>query len=293
MINFILVLLFIFSPSLSIINNEDIINIPFNGISYSDNYEITESKIFKINLDSDTEINEYLKIEVICIGQNKNPNLAIAFCSKNEGNQTCLEDREQLSTGIKSTYLWLTKAQLEDRDNLYFKVLCSDSTCESELKLNAEETIKMDFNSQFNLYVTENNNQNIDISFEASSEDYDYINIWFIGSKTVEVTSKYDAQKYSKNNIYKIKKDEINSSFFEFSIKGTLGDIINIGSSSISLTNYNNLIINQPEVKGFLKKEDNIEDCYEFKKDELYMSSNDFYLSGIIYSKIAEIYFRD
>ena len=293
MINFILVLLFIFSPSLSINNNDDIINIPFDGKSYSDNYEITKSMIFKIKLDSDEEINEYLKIEVISTDPNKNPNLAIAFCSKNEGNQTCLGDREQLSTGIKSTYLWLTKAQLEDRDNLYFNVLCSDSTCESELKLNAEETIKMDFNSQFNLYVTEKNNQNIDISFVASSENYDYINIWFIGGKTVEVTSNYDAQKYSKNNIYKINKDEINSSFFEFSFKGTPGDIINIGSNSISLTNYNNLIINQPEIKGFLKKEDNIEDCYEFKKDELYMSSNNFYLSGIIYSKIGEVYFRD
>ena len=135
MINFILVLLFIFSPSLSINNNDDIINIPFDGKSYSDNYEITKSMIFKIKLDSDEEINEYLKIEVISTDPNKNPNLAIAFCSKNEGNQTCLGDREQLSTGIKSTYLWLTKAQLEDRDNLYFNVLCSDSTCKSELQL--------------------------------------------------------------------------------------------------------------------------------------------------------------
>ena len=97
----------------------------------------------------------------------------------------------------------------------------------------------------------------------------------------------------SIGNVKGINKDEINSSFFEFSFKGTPGDIINIGSNSISLTNYNNLIINQPEIKGFLKKEDNIEDCYEFKKDELYMSSNNFYLSGIIYSKIGEVYFRD
>ena len=291
MINFILFFLFLFSPSLSIIiNNDDVTNIDFDGISYSEKYNITESKYFQIIFQPETVINEYLKIEVISSDQNKNPNLAIAFSTK---DKSCLEDREQLSTGIKSTHLWLTKAQLENKDNLYINILCSDSICESELKLYADEAITMDLNTQFNLYVTENN-QNIDVRFDSSSVDeYEYATIWAIGTKNVEVTSDYDERKYSKNNIYKIKKDEINSSSFEFLIKGTPGDIINIGSSSISEINYNDLIINQPEVKGFLKKEDNIEDCYSFKKDELYLSSTGFYLTGIIYSKIAEIYFRN
>ena len=292
MINFILFFLFLFSPSLSIIiNNDDVTNIDFDGISYSEKYNITESKYFQIIFQPpETVINEYLKIEVISSDQNKNPNLAIAFSSK---DKSCLEDREQLSTGIKSTHLWLTKAQIENKDNLYINILCSDSICESELKLYADEAITMDLNTQFNLYVTESN-QNIDVRFDSSSVDeYEYATIWAIGTKNVEVTSDYDERKYSKNNIYKIKKDEINSSSFEFLIKGTPGDIINIGSSSISEINYNDLIINQPEVKGFLKKEDNIEDCYSFKKDELYLSSTGFYLTGIIYSKIAEIYFRN
>jgi hypothetical protein len=68
--------------------------------------------------------------------------------------------------------------------------------------------------------------------------------------------------------------------------------VINIGSNIIKTNGYSSLIINQPEVKGFLLKDYSTQDCYQFSKDSTYTSSSNFYLTGIIYSKIAEIYFR-
>jgi hypothetical protein len=85
-------------------------------------------------------------------------------------------------------------------------IICSSNECNYELKLIASTVIEIDFNSQFNLYVTENN-QNVEIVFSSDSEidNFDYITIWAIGNKKVEVnfdSSEYQYKKYSQNNIF-------------------------------------------------------------------------------------------
>ena len=285
------ILLFLFSPIISIAIN-DIEEIKFDGISFSSNFSMSEPLYFKIIFESqEVTIPEYLKIELINLDNTKNPNLAIAFSTQ---DQNCL-DREQLSYGISKTQMWLTKEQL--LGNMYINLICSSNSCNIQLKLDAYNTIEMDFNSQFNLYVTENNKK-IEIMFDPSSESevWDYITIWAIGNKKVEINfeeDEFEYATYTKNNILKVKKSNANKSSFLLSILGEVGDIINIGSSTTFANNYNNLIINNPETKGLLLKAFSNEDCYEFIKDKTYENSKSFYLTGIIHSKIAEIFYKN
>lgn len=282
-ISFLLNPIFLINP-----NDSEIIPIQFDGMSYSDYF--SGINYFQIIINEEIEIKNYLKIEVLNANENENPNFVIAFSNKDE---QCLE-REQLSYGIDETKLWLTKAQLEGKVR-YINVICSSNDCNYQLKLQASDYIDLDFNTQFNLYVTENN-KNVEIFFSSNSDECDYVTAWAIGNKNIEANLELDEEqykKYSKNNVYKINRRLINSSAFVLSIKGIEGDIINIGSSTIYSDNYNKIKINQPEIKGYLEKEYNSEDCYEFLKDNVFESSTEFYLSGIFYSKIAEIYYKN
>ena len=292
MIKIILFLSFLLNSIFLIsLNDNDIIPIEFDGESYKEYYS-QPNNYFKVTIREGVEIKDYLNVEVTNTNANENPNLVIAFSNKDEA---CLE-REQLSYGINSTQMWLTKAQIENK-NMYINIICSSNDCNYELKLTASDYIILDFNSQFNLYVTENN-KNVEIEFSSESEvdDSEYCTIWAIGNKNVQTNldlPENEYKKYSKNNIYKINKKTINSSIFPLSVMGEEGDVINIGSSTIYTNGYDKLIINQPEIKGYVEKDYNTKDCYEFHKDNTFYSSANFSLSGIIYSKIAEIYYKN
>ena len=291
--NYILLILFLFCPIISIVPNE-IQEIPFDGESFTYNCKQCEEKYFKIIFQTQ-EIKNYLKIEV----ENENestdkiPNYVIAFSNNDE---KCL-NREQLSHGIKNTQMWLKKSQTENKNN-YLYITCTSTPCDYTLKLNSYDNIEMDFNSQFNLYVTENN-KIVEIIFSSQSsftEEFDFVSIWAIGNKDLKASldaSDYNYKKYSKNNIFKIQKSTINKSIFILTIEGEVDDVINIGSKINKLNDYSDLIINQPEIKGYLQKDFSSQDCYQFSKDNTYTSSSSFYLSGIIHTKIAEIVYKN
>ena len=291
MINFVLFLLFFFSPIASISIN-DIETINFNGDSFTQNFTTSEPLYFEIIYESNEqeilEVKNYLKIELIGLINTTSTNLAIAFSNN---DKTCLQ-REQLSYGIGRTQMWLEKNQLTN--NKYINLICSSKPCSYRLNLEARNTIEMDFNSEFNLYVTENN-KNVEIYFSSGEEtdESDYVSIWAIGNKNVEAILEEtdgDYKKYSKNNIFKINKKTMNKNVFILTVTGEVGDVINIGSSTIYTNGYTFLNVNKPEVKGYLEKEFSKEDCYELIKEDSYTS---LYLSGIIHSKIAEIYFKN
>ena len=77
----------------------------------------------------------------------------------------------------------------------------------------------------------------LDPSLELSSTNITSISLWAIGNKNPEVTleGEYDYQKYSKNNIFKINKKDMNISNYNLKIKAEIGDVINIGSSSFDI----------------------------------------------------------
>ena len=282
----ILLLILLFSP-IFLIDPNEIEEIDFDGEYFSKLYDEKDPKYFKI-LFTIKEIKKYLKIEVENVNENENPGFSVAFSNTDE---SCLE-REQLSYGTGKMQMLLTKAQVENSNN-YLNIACNSTTsCHFELRLYGNDQFELDYNSQLNFYVTENNKKvEIDIeSLSTNSDESDFITIWAIGNKNVDADIKdVEYKKYSKNNIFKINTSTINKSAYVLQLSGEEGDLINIGSSKTSTNGYNNLVINQPEIKGFLEKDFSTQDCYQLNST----TSSDFYLSGIIYTKIAEIVYEN
>ena len=278
-------ILLLITQILSLIPNEPEI-ISFNG-SFSQNYENVEEKYFQIKITSEN-IPKYLKIKVNNIIEGKNPNYIMTFVKSLDESA----EREQISSGEKLSLMWLTKDQLDREKNLLY-VTCYTYPCNYNLNLESSDIINLNFNSQFNLYVTELN-KNVEISFspEEGSSDSTYVSIWGIGNKNpkVEVQTTDDYQHYSKNNIFKI--NSYNSTL-TLKIQGEENDVINIGSSTFDANSINSLINNSPEKKGFIFRDyANQEECYTINIDG-YKQNEDYYISGLIYSKIAEIYYKN
>ena len=276
----------LFVQIISIIPNEpEIIN--FEG-NFSQNYVNMNETYFQIKIISEN-LPKFLKIQVSNNEQSKNPNYIITFTKSLDSSG----EREQISTGENSALMWLTQAQLDKENNLLY-ITCYTFPCNYSLNLIATEEIKINFNTQFNLYVT-NNNKELEIAFN-SEEDLkaNYISLWAIGNKNPEVTLQegHDYQKYSKNNIFKINSNN-NGSTYILKIKADIGDVINIGSSTFDENSLSSLINNSPEKKGFIKKGfSNQEECYNINIDG-YEQNEDYYLSGLIFTKVAEIYYKN
>ena len=287
-ITFIGILAILISQIVSIIPNS-IETISFNGY-FSEPFDNVEEKYFQIKIALEN-IPKYMKINVIDFLGEKNPNYIMTFVKSLDESG----EREQISSGEKSAIMWLTKDQLDKENNLLY-VTCYTYPCNYNLTIESSEQIKMNFNSQFNLYVTENNKE-VDVVFSPEKEDLDasYITLWGIGNKNPEVTleGQYDSKKYSNNNIFKINPSKINDITYTLKIKAEANDVINIGSSTFDTNLKSSLINNSPEKKGFIFKDfSNQEECYNLNIDG-YNETEYYYLSGIFYTKIAEIYYKN
>ena len=257
--------------------------------TFMKNYEKVEEKNFQIKIASEN-IPKYLQIKVASIHEGENPNYIMVFKKSLDE----YAEREQISSGESTTLMWLTKGQLDKENNLLY-VTCYTFPCNYGLHIEESDIINIDLNTQFNLYITESN-QEVDIKFNSyETIDPAYITLWAIGNKNPKVTleGEYDSQKYSKNNIFKINSDTKTNTTYLLKIKAEIGDVINIGSDVFESDFISYLINNSPEKKGFIQKDfSNQEECYEFNIDG-YDQKETYYISGLIYTKIAEIYYKD
>ena len=270
---------------ISLIPNEPEI-ISFDG-SFSQNYEGIEEKYFQIKITSEN-IPKYLQVKVSNIIEGKNPNYIMTFVKSLDESA----EREQISSGEKISLMWLTKDQLDKENNLLY-VTCYTYPCNYNLNLESSDKINLNFNTQFNLYVTDSN-KNIEVSFnpEEGSSDSTFVSIWSLGNKNPKVVLETtdDYQQYTKNSIFKI---NYNNSTITLKIQAEENDIINIGSSTFDSNSISSIINNSPEKKGFILKEyANQEECYTINIDG-YKQDEDYYMSGLINSKIAEIYYKN
>ena len=208
-------------------NDTDIINL--NG-SYSKKHENVEEKYFQINITS-ANIPNFLKIQVTNTESTKNPSYIMTFVKSLDPSA----EREQISKGEKSSLMWLTKNQLDKENNLLY-VTCYNPPCNYNLNLESSNELNMDFDTQFNLYVTDNNKE-IEINFSSEKDGFkaSFITLWGIGNKNPEVTllEGYDYIRSKNYNTFKIKTDSMNKSSYIMKIKAEVGDVINIGQNYV------------------------------------------------------------
>ena len=295
--NLVLLLLLIYLP-LYIAFKNDLQEIKLIAEPYIYNCQNCKDKYYKFIIEAEA-INNYLNIELeneSNIINTINSNYIIAFSNEDE---ECHE-REQLSQGTDNVQMWLTKDQIKNNNN-YLYISCSSSICNYKLTLTLYDIIKIDFNTQITFYITEKN-KDLEINFKSDSlqleEAYEYITLWALGNKNIQanlnLNDNFEYEKYINNYIYKIKNNLNKNEFnFKLTLSCEVGDTINIGSNIKNINYYNELYINQVEIKGFLTKAFYNEECYEIVKDNNYFKSNKFFLNGIIYNKIAEIYYKD
>ena len=220
-----------------------------NSYSKATNYHFSQ--------ESGESLPNYIKIELE--GQNPENNYIISYYKQDES----FRETNQLSKSISGkAFMWLNKDQIQK--GFYLNVECSDSTCEYSLNLALYEKILINLGEPYNFYVTEENKDTTFTIF-IQPEDYvilnDYglkVTIWAKGNN--EITSELKAKDYIKHpkyNAYLFPISSLEVNEYEFKVKGTVGDFINIGGLLFDGMNICAHIIKDLgfEISAFLVKE--------------------------------------
>ena len=262
------------------------------------NYYIIESKDYTIEFDGKTEsfltMEKVNEISLLTINVLNIPNYIKLFVNGEEEINYVIsvfsdekrEERIQLAQSIyKSTTLYLNKNQFESK-KLFIDIECSSIPCSYKFSISSQEKINLEENEQLSYYVTEKN-INMEFSINIKSEK---ANIWTRGDRKI-LNSLTKFIKKSKNGNYFI----VNKEKVEFTITGTVGDIINVGSIGFNgETSNENFIVDENTLTLFLSKTIFPQACFTFKLRENVTENHMVFLEGIINTKILQMnYLKD
>ena len=197
--------------------------------NFSDNY--SNATNYHFSQEAEESLPNFIKI--ILEGNNPNNNYIISYYKQDSS----FNERNQLSQSISGkAFMWLNKAQI--LNGFYLNVECSDSTCEYLLNITLYDRIIINLGQPYNYYVTEEN-EDTNFTIFIQPEDYDYsflddydlkVAIWAKGN--YDITTKLKVEGYIKHPKYDAYLFFLSSSKaieYEFNVKGTVGDLINIG----------------------------------------------------------------
>ena len=197
--------------------------------NFSDNY--SNATNYHFSQEAEESLPNFMKI--ILEGNNPNNNYIISYYKQDSS----FNERNQLSQSISGkAFMWLNKAQI--LNGFYLNVECSDSTCEYLLNITLYDRIIINLGQPYNYYVTEEN-EDTNFTIFIQPEDYDYsflddydlkVAIWAKGN--YDITTKLKVEGYIKHPKYDAYLFFLSSSKaieYEFNVKGTVGDLINIG----------------------------------------------------------------
>lgn len=198
------------------------------------NFTATYSKAtnYYFSQESEESLPNYIKIELE--GQNEDTNYIISYYKQDSS----FKETNQLSQSISGkAFIWLNKAQIQN--GFYLNVECSNLTCEYSLNITLYEKIMIYLGQPYNYYVTEEN-KNTTFTICIQPDKYDYYNIlndydlkatiWAKGN--YDITSELKVEDYAKHpkyNAYLFYIPSLEEIEYEFNVKGTVGDLINIG----------------------------------------------------------------
>ena len=195
--------------------------------NFTDSYQTATNYHFSEDLE--VSLPNYIKIELE--GQNPDNKYIISYYKQDSS----FKERDQLSQSISGkSFMWLNKAQIQS--GFYLNVECSDSPCEYKLNITLYTKIIINLGQTYNYYVTE---ENKDTNFTIlQPKDYDIllynyswkVTIWAKGNYNITTELKIkDYSKHPKYNAYLITLSSLKATEYEFNVKGTVGDLINIG----------------------------------------------------------------
>jgi len=218
-------------------------------ISRTDNI-INRTKLYQIYIKNGTNMTNFYKIEVEFEDKSNN-NYTISYY-KDE-----FKNRNQLSRSISGkAYMWLSKAQMTGGAKISLE--CNSESCKCNLFITPKDKIELSIEDKpYTYYVTE---ENKDLEFhitgdikESNPKDCN-VSIWAKGNKNIESNLSKES-KYLKKRGYQayLMKGSENITNCTLKVKGTIGDLIQVGVLIINKDKSVKTEINFP-VLGFFKK---------------------------------------
>ena len=250
------------------INSKDY-TITFNGIddSYLAINKTNETSKISINLN---DISTYIKLFVDGI---EDINYVISVFSDSKR-----ETRIQLAQSIyQKSILYLTKEQVESKI-IFVDIECSSIPCSYNFIVSAKDKIYLEEGEQLNYYVTEKNLK-MDFEINLISEK---ANIWSRGGNIISNNLSNFLEK-SKNGNYFL----VNGNKAEFTVSGTKGDIINVGSMGFNEEKSDKkVMVDEEVITVFLTKEKFPKACFRFGMREVPEDRSLVFLEGQIENNI-------
>ena len=250
------------------INSKDYI-IEFNGKddSYLTINNTNETSQISINV---IDISSYTKLYV---DGNEDINYVISVFSDSKR-----ETRIQLSqSSYKKTILYLTKEQADSKI-IFADIECSSIPCSYNFIVSAHEKIDLEEGEQLNYYVTEKNTK---MDFEINLKS-DKANIWSKGGSIISNNLSNFLEK-SKNGNYFL----VNGKKAEFTVTGTKGDIINVGSLGFNEEKSDKkVMVDEEIINVFLSKKKFPKTCFRFGMREVPENRSLVFLEGQIENNI-------
>ena len=279
-----LIILFLFLLSLSNINSQE--TTIFCDQKREFNINDVTHYILQVG-----DYNSYIKIEVE--GKSNTKNYILSVYS--DGSRM---KRIQLGQSFNGkTKVYLAPGQ-KVGNSIFFDLECDDygSPCEVSLLASYSNSIDLKEGEQLSYYVSEGNT-NMEFSLTSSSR---MINIWAKGQMDI-ITQlpSINSVKYAKDNYY-IVNQSLNSQ--KFSVKGTVGDFINVGYIGYTEQEINGekfYISNSPVTVdeftflGYLKKGTLNNVCYPMQTRNTPREDEAVFGVGLIFTKIVYTFILD
>jgi len=234
----------------------------------------------------------------------------LAFYSKYDND--CMPDKAQMSINpYGNNFMVIKKEKLIEEDeedynyfgdeDFYLCVYClNDLNCNYKITFELNNYIIIPKNINFyNYYVNENeifnfyletNKNNINNNINENKNIYE---LYWIKRNNNKKFINFNNNLPEDYNGILLKSITNENAYINFSVRSNIGDYITIGRSIIDgNTKKEPLKINDIETLGYLEKEILTEECFLINslKDK---NIRNIYIRGIIYDKIAQIYYKE
>ena len=295
MINYRAIILFIFCFSfLNYILSYNIL--PVNFIKNEDKLYSNEGNItFKINILD--YIPSFFNITIKSTSQYNQ------YITYSNSDENCENERKQLAMNpYGDINLFIPTVQIHIENYFYVCVICQneDQNCSHNTKIDGLEDLDLDLNRQYSFYISQEN-QITNLNLKNTQPENSILIIYIKGKyppKTkLTIGNSLIAQKlFSNGEIYLVQYNNRNKyeDIYNLNIISEEGDYITIGSNIINDKKGKNLLVNDLEFIGYLKKGTLEEICFPLEKNEKMTDKNDIiYISGIIYTMFAKTYYKN
>ena len=255
----------------------------------------TMPSYYKVRIESDSYLQNYMKIEVKQNNINEEADKSNLLLSYYQQDSDFINRKQFSQNSYGKVFIWLNKDQI--KNEFYFSIENPKQELNNyTLTILLKETAELSLDEQYTYYVTgENKQMNFSIVNDLTSEDItqNLISIWAKGNKkivsSIDIPDNSQMQKHQKYNAYIIFSEEFNKISYNYNITGEVGDMINVGSILFEPQDFiiSNKLFGDQEVEltGFLKKDFIDTVCYKFKKINSFFE----HASYVIYDNVERL----